>query len=160
MPRRSHLAVVRSGGVFVTILVAGALMMGCSPAAAPSLTAVPSLPAASQLASAAAIVLERTGPIGCDSIGIDYTSATIRIDPASDPAVWAETNTGKKLTVKWTAGFGATDGAAPVIRGPQGEEVARDGTKVEASAASNLALAGYFVCFGPDAMSVLETPPQ
>ena len=160
MPRRSRLAVARSGGVLIATFVAGVVMLGCSPAAAPSLS-VPSVPAVpSQLASAAAIVLQRTGPIVCDTIGIDYKSATIKVDPASDPDVWAETDTGKKIAVNWTAGFTATDGATVVIRGPKGEEVARDGTRIDVPAGAYPRLVGYFVCLGPDAVWVLETDPQ
>jgi hypothetical protein len=115
---------------------------------------------ASAAASGSAIELQRTGPIGCDSIGIDYTSATIRVDAASDPDVWAETNTGQKLAVKWTNGFTAAGGSPPRINGPKGEEVARDGTKIDVPAAANPRLAGYFVCLAPDALFVLETDPQ
>jgi hypothetical protein len=105
-------------------------------------------------------VLDRTPPIGCDSIGVDYTSATIRIDAASDPDVWAETEAAKKLAVKWTDGFSATNGSPPAIVGPKGEEVARDGTKIDVPAAAYPRLAGYFVCLGTDAIYILETDPQ
>ena len=105
-------------------------------------------------------MLARTGPIGCDTIGVDYTSATIKIDAASDPDVWAETEAGKKLTIAWTDGFTATDATPPVINGPKGEEVARDGTKISLPADANPRLAGYFVCLGPDAIYILETDPQ
>ena len=137
------------------------LVLGCSPAAAPSASSAP-LPstAASPGASAAGIVLQRTGPIGCDSIGIDYTSATIRIDAASDPDVWAETEAGKKLAVNWTDGFSAREGPPPVIVGPKGEEVAKDGTRIDVPAAAYPRLVGYFVCLGTDAIYVLETDPQ
>ena len=105
-------------------------------------------------------MLARTGPIGCDAIGVDYTSATIKIDAASDPDVWAETDAGKKLTIAWTDGFTATDATPPVINGPKGEEVARDGTSIGVPADANPRVAGYFVCLGPDAIYVLETDPQ
>ena len=105
-------------------------------------------------------MLTRTGPVGCDAIGVDYKSATIKIDAASDPDVWAETDTGKKIAVKWTDGFAATDGTPPVIKGPKGEEVARDGTKIDVPANANPRLAGYFVCLETDALDVLETDPQ
>jgi hypothetical protein len=146
----------------IAIVVAGALILGCSPAAAPQLSAVSSQLASAvpSPASAAAIVLQRTGQIGCDTIGIDYKSATIKIDPASDPDVWAETDTGKKIAVNWTAGFIATDGAAPVIKGPKGEEVARHGTKIDVPAAAYPRLVGYLVCLGPEALYILETDPQ
>ena len=137
------------------------MVLACSPAAAPSTSSAPSpSTAASPGASSSGIVLQRTGPIGCDSIGIDYTSATIRIDPASDPDVWAETETGKKLAVNWTDGFTAQDGPPPVILGPKGEEVAKDGTRIDVPAAAYPRLAGYFVCLEVGAIDVLETDPQ
>ena len=105
-------------------------------------------------------MLTRTGPIGCDAIGVDYKSATIKIDAAADPDVWAETDAGKKLAVSWTDGFTATDASPPVIKGPKGVEVARNGTKIDVPAAANPRLAGYFVCLGPEALSVPETDPQ
>lgn len=142
-------------------LVLGAVLLGCGPtASSTSSVAPPASVGASPVASGAGIVLHRNGPIGCDAIGVDYTSATIRIDADSDPDVWAETDTAKKLAVKWTDGFHAIDGSAPAILGPKGEEVARDGTKVDAPAAAYPRLAGYFVCPAPDALYILETDPQ
>jgi hypothetical protein len=167
---RRTIAMTYSSRTLISVLALGALVLGCSPAAAPSVspggassqpaTAAPSQPASaapSALASASGIILQRTGPIACDSIGVDYTSATIRIDAASDPDVWAEANTGKKLAVKWTDGFTATDGPPPVINGPKGEEVARDGTVIVVPADSYPRLVGYFVCLSPDTLWVLET---
>jgi hypothetical protein len=138
----------------------GVLVLGCGPStsSSPSTSAVAPSGAT---ASGSGIVLQRTGPIGCDTIGIDYTSATIKIDAAADPDLWAETEAGKKLAVNWTDGFTAADGPPPVIRGPKGEEVARDGTTIDVPAdGSYPRLAGYFVCLGTDALSVLETDPQ
>src|SRR6478735_6975820 len=142
--------------------ILGAFVLGCGPAASaspattapPAATAAPSeLPstAPSPASSSGGIVLTRTGAIGCDAIGVDYKSATIKIDAAADPDVWAETDAGKKLAVSWTDGFTATDASPPVIKGPKGEEVARDGTTITVPAAANPRLAGYFVCLGPDA---------
>jgi len=149
------------------IVVLGVLAVACSPAASSAPSAASSqLPsvAPSQPASAgpsgAGIVLARTGPIGCDAIGVDYTSATIKIDAASDPDVWAETDAGKKVTIAWTDGFTATDATPPVINGPKGEEVARDGTTIVVPADAYPRVAGYFVCLGPDAIYVLEADPQ
>ena len=156
MPRRHRYAGARSGGAVVSFLVVGALIVGCGPAAAPSV----SLAVPSSVASAAGIVLQRTQQNGCDTIGIDYKSATIRIDPSFDPDVWAETDTGKRITVNWTAGFNATDGTPPVIKGPKGEEVARDGTRIDVPDGAYPKLVGYFVCLGPDALYIMETDPQ
>jgi len=144
------------GGVLL-----GAALLGCGPTVSTSPSAAPaSSTQASAVVSAGAIVLDRTPPIACDSIGVDYTSATIRIDATSDPNVWAETETAKKLVVKWTQGFSATNGSTPVITGPKGEEVARDGTRIDVPAGAYPRLAGYFVCLAPDALSVLEADPQ
>ena len=98
---------------------------------------------------------------GCDTIGIDYKVAIIRIDATADPDVWAETDTGKKLAVNWTDGFTATDANPPVITGPKGEEVARDGTRIDVpDGCCYPKLVGYFVCLGPDALYILETDQQ
>ena len=144
------------GGVLL-----GAVLLGCGSSASPSLSVAPApSAAASPAGSAGGIVLDRTPPIGCDSIGIDYKSANIRIDAASDPDVWAETDTGKKLSVKWTEGFTATDGDAPVIKGPKGEEVARDGTVIVVPPGAYPRQVGYFVCLAPDTLYILETDPR
>ena len=112
---------------FLITVVLGVLVVACSPAASSAPSAASSqLPSAapSQPASAgpsgAGIVLARTGPIGCDAIGVDYTSATIKIDAASDPDVWAETDAGKKLTIAWTDGFTATDATPACHQRPEG----------------------------------------
>ena len=87
-------------------LLLGAVLLGCGSSASPSPSvAPPSAAGGPPVASGTGIVLDRTPPIGCDAVGVDYTSATIRIDPASDPDVWAETEAAKKLAVKWTDGF-------------------------------------------------------
>ena len=139
----------------------GAVLLGCGSSASPSPSVAPqSSVAASAAASGAGIVLDRTPAIGCDAVGVDYKSATIRIDPASDPDVWAETEAAKKLAVKWTDGFSTTNGSPPTIIGPKGEEVARDGTKIDVPSGAYPRLAGYFVCLAPDALSILETDPQ
>jgi hypothetical protein len=151
------MADTRAVRALIVVVILSALVSACGPAAAPS----PSQSAASSpLASASAIVLQRTESTGCDTIGVDYKSATIKIDAASDPDVWAETDTGKKLAVNWTAGFSATDGTPPVIRGPKGEEVAHDGTVIDVPDGAYPRLVGYFVCLAPDALYVLETDPQ
>ena len=152
-----------------------------SVAPTPSVAPSPSAPAASP----AAIVLQRAPTnLGCDSIAPGYRSATIHVDPESDivlevnnPAydgtkdkvdvdVWAEVDAaggvepqvvGTRLAVYWTAGFNATDGATPVIRGPRGEEVARDGTRIDGEFTK---LTGYFTCLSRNALYVLEIAPQ
>ncbi len=151
-------------GALIAGLLVGALVLGCNSTASPSPTVGPTGPSSAAAPTAAGsgtgIVLARTGPIGCDAVGVDYTSATIKIDAASDPDVWAETDAGKKLALKWTDGFSAKDGSPPVITGPKGEEVARDGTRIDVPSDASPRLAGYFVCLGTDTISVLETDPQ
>jgi hypothetical protein len=156
------MTMTRFSRILIGVLALGALLLGCgSSASTPPSVASPSAAGGPPVASGGTgIVLDRTPPIGCDAVGVDYTSATIRIDPASDPDVWAETDAAKKLTVKWTDGFKATDGSTPTIVGPKGEEVAHDGTKVDVPAAAYPRLAGYFVCLGTDAIYVLEADPQ
>jgi hypothetical protein len=144
------------GGVLL-----GTVLLGCGSSASPSpsVASAPSV-AISPAGPPGAFVLDRTPPIGCDAIGVDYRSATIRIDPASEPDVWAQTDGGKKLAVKWTNGFSASNFSPLAIFGPKGEEVAHDGTKIDVPAAAYPRLAGYFVCLAPDALYVLETDPQ
>ena len=145
----------------VSIALSGVVALACGPSASSSPSASAVAPSSAASASGGGIVLQRTGPIGCDTIGVDYTSATIQIDAASEPDVWAETDAGKKLSVSWTDGFIPTDADAPVIHGPKGEEVARDGTKIDVPADGTYPrLGGYFVCLGPDALYILETDPQ
>lgn len=132
---------------------------------APSPAAVPS-PSAGASASASApgtsvIVLQRApGNIGCDSIGIDYDIATIHIDAGSEPSVWAVTRTGKRLAIYWTDGFSATGSEPPVIRGPQGQEMARDGTMIDIKHWQSYAPWNeYSLCPTPDKLYVLEYSP-
>ena len=54
-----------------------------------------------------------------------------RSTPRPIPMSGRRPNAGKKLAVSWTDGFTATDGSPPVDQGPKGEEVARDGTKID-----------------------------
>jgi len=149
---------VNRGVATLTVGLLGVFVLGCGPTASSSPSGgTPS----GGTAPGGTILLQRIGPIGCDSIGINYTSATIKVDAASDPDVWAETEAGKMLTVNWTDGFTATDGAPPVIHGPEGDEVARDGTKIDVPAdGSAPRLSGFYVCLGTDAINVLETDPQ
>ena len=157
----------------ISTVMLGAIVLGCGTSGAPSVASVapsvapPSAPpseAASAspgpAASEGVIKLERTGPVGCDSIGVDYTAVTINIDVSSEPDVWAGTDTAKKIAVKWTNGFTTTDQPEPTILGPKGEEVARDGTVINVPAGAYPRLAGYFVCLAPETIYVLETDPQ
>lgn len=137
-----------------------------SPAVSPSASAVsssspvvsPSAPAA----PAKAIVLQRApANVGCDSIGIDYDMATIRIDPAADIAVWAETRTGQRLATFWSAGFTATDGDPPVIRDPDGKVMAANGSGIDIRHwQSYEPWNRFFLCPGPASLYILEQAPR
>jgi len=63
---------------------------------------------------------------------------------------------GTRLAVYWTAGFTATSGDTPVVRGPRGEEVARDGTRIDQEFTKRT---GYFTCGSRDSIYVLEYAP-
>jgi hypothetical protein len=134
-----------------SLLIAFALVgcAGSAPGASPS-AATP---------SPRTIELQRAPEnLGCDAIGVDYSSATINIDVAAAPQVWAETDLGARLMVHWSAGFQGGDASDPVVRGPDGQVVAKDGDVITIQGAGS-GLAGYFGCPGPDALYILEQPP-
>jgi hypothetical protein len=60
---------------------------------------------------------------------------------------------GTRLAVYWPAAFTAMGGDTPVIRGSRGEEVARDGTRIDQEFTKRT---GYFTCGSRDALFVLE----
>jgi hypothetical protein len=113
------------------------------------------------LASGTAIVLhEVPANLGCDTIGIDYTSMTFRIDPAAAEQVAAVTDTGVTLATYWSAGFTAGADAERVVRDPAGEVVVTDGDVLQVPPAAYPRLGGYFVCLGPDKLYVLLADPS
>lgn len=131
---------------------------GTSPGTSPSQTAEPS---ASPSASGTGIVLhEAPANLGCDTIGIDYTSVTFRIDPAAAEQVAAVTDTGVTLTTYWSAGFQPGSDAERVIRDPAGKVVVSHGEVLLVPPAAYPRLAGYFVCLGPDKLYVLLADPS
>ena len=131
---------------------------GTSPGTSPSQTAEPS---ASPSASGTAIVLhEAPANLGCDTIGIDYTSVTFRIDPAAAEQVAAVTDTGVTLTTYWSVGFQPASDAERVIRDPAGKVVVSHGEVLLVPPAAYPRLAGYFVCLAPDKLYVLLADPS
>lgn len=153
---------------------------GSSVAPTPSVDVSPSASAA----GTSGIVLQRAPTnLGCDAIDPGFRSATIHIDPESDIEleIWTSPGSGAKeptavdvwaepeyipgffdpgtipptrIAVYWSAGFNATDGDTPVIRGPRDEEVARDGTKIDTEFTSRT---GYFFC---GSLYILEDRPE
>ncbi len=134
------------------------LCLSLAACSSPGQTAEPS---ASSAASGTAIVLhEAPANLGCDTIGIDYTSVTFRIDPAAAEQVVAVTNTGVTLATFWSAGFTAGADAERVIRDPAGKVVVSHGEVLLVPPAAYPRLAGYFVCLGPDKLYVLLADPS
>ncbi|HET9757955.1 MAG TPA: hypothetical protein VFP66_15735 [Candidatus Limnocylindrales bacterium] len=124
----------------------------------PSQTAEPS---ASPSAAETAIVLhEAPANLGCDTIGIDYTSMTFRIDPTAAEQVSAVTDTGVTLTTYWSVGFQPGSDAERVIRDPAGKVVVSHDEVLLVPPAAYPRLAGYFVCLAPDKLYVLLADPS
>jgi hypothetical protein len=63
---------------------------------------------------------------------------------------------GTRLAVYWPAAFTAMGGDTPVIRGSRGEEVARDGTRIDQEFTKRT---GYFTCGSRDAVNVTDYAP-
>ena len=122
---------------------------------APSPTTTPSS------SSATTVVLhEAPANLGCDTIGIDYTSVTFRIDAAAAEQVAAVTNTGVTLITYWSVGFQPGSDAERLIRDPAGKVVVSHGEVLLVPPAAYPRLAGYFVCLGPDKVYVLLADPS
>jgi hypothetical protein len=98
------------------------------------------------------------GEIGCDTIGIPYRSFMIRIDPGALVQVWAQADAGHDLFIFWEPTVTGGDESDPVVRGPNGEVVARDGDVIRVGDQLG-ALGGYAYCAGPDAISVYDQRP-
>jgi hypothetical protein len=145
----------RLRGSLGAVALVSVVAVAASCASAPASSATPSAGASAETS----ILLQRMADnTGCDAIGVDYRKITIRIDPSAEIHVWAETDKGTQLAIRWADGFTA-EGTPPVIRGPKGEEVARDGTVLEIPGDAYPRLAGYFVCPGTNSILVYaETP--
>jgi hypothetical protein len=117
--------------------------------------------AAPTSASSAATVALRQAPdgLGCDTIGIPYTSTTFHIDAAAVDPVTATTNQGVSLRTFWSAGFVGGSADDPVVRDPGGQVVAADGDVLEIPQGAFPRLKGYFVCPSPDALYILLRDP-
>jgi hypothetical protein len=122
---------------------------------------VPASEAPSASASSGTIALRPAPPnLGCDTIGIPYTSVTFHIDAAAADPVTATTDQGISLRTFWSAGFvgGAADD--PVVRDPGGQVVAADGDVLDIPQGAYPRLKGYFVCPSTDALYVLLQDPS
>jgi hypothetical protein len=129
--------------------------------AIPAATADASIAAAAS--SSVAIVLHETpADLGCDSIGVDYTSMTFQIDQGAPEPVSALTDTGVSLVTYWPAEFSAARtadnpfGPEFFIRDSAGVSVATDGDTLKAGET----LHGYYVCLSPSKLYVMLVAPS
>jgi hypothetical protein len=122
----------------------------------------PSLPATASTTTQATTIVLREAPanMGCDTIGIDYTSMTFHIDPTATEQVSAVTDTGVTLVTYWAAGFQPGAGTERVVRDAAGQVVVADGEVLQVPPAAYPRLHGYFVCLAPDKLYVLLTDPS
>ena len=144
------------------LLVSVALVACASPGtSAPTPSPVPSAVPSPSAAPSTSIGLHRVaGDMGCDTIGIDYTSLTFHIDPAAEDQVTALTNKAVTLKTYWSNGFQPGSDSERVIRDASGQVVVRDGDPLLIPAAAYPRLAGHFVCLAPDAIYVLDADPS
>jgi hypothetical protein len=135
-------------------MLAAAIVGGCG-GTTPSVSSVPSAPS-----STATIGLRPAPPnLGCDTIGIPYTSATFHIDAEAADPVTALTNEGASLKTFWSAGFVGGSADDPVVRDPGGQVVASDGDVLDIPQGAFPRLKGYFVCPSLDALYILLQDP-
>jgi hypothetical protein len=106
--------------------------------------------------ASAAGSLDRTEPIGCDTIGVDYKSATIKIDGVRS-RVWAETDTAKKLAVM-DGGLPAGDSGAR-HRGRRAKRSPATGRR-STSRRTAIQAGRVLRVLGTDALYILEADPQ
>ena len=117
-------------------------------------------PAAPSTSAAAGMPLRVVqGDSGCDTIGIDYTSATFQIDPTAADPVTALTDKGVSLRTFWSPGFVGGPPDDPVVRDPAGQVVAADGDVIPVPDGAYPRLKGYFVCLAPDALYIYLADP-
>jgi hypothetical protein len=142
----------------VTWLILCMSLVACT-SGAPSPTA--DVPSGTSAPSATTVVLhEAPANLGCDAIGIDYTSMTFHIDPAAAEQVSAETDTGVTLVTYWAAGFQPGSDTERVVRDPAGETVVTDGDVLRVPPAAYPRLGGYFVCLAPDKLYIMLADPS
>jgi hypothetical protein len=151
----------------VTSLILCMSLVACTSGAptqsadAPAGTSAPSGTSAPPVSSATTVVLhEAPANLGCDAIGIDYTSMTFHIDPAAAEQVSAETDTGVTLVTYWAAGFEPGSDTERLVRDPAGKTVVTDGDVLQVPPAAYPRLGGYFVCLAPDKLYVLLADPS
>jgi hypothetical protein len=133
---------------FALVVLLGALVAACAAPAAPSQSAAAGMP-----------LRVAPGDVGCDTIGISYTSARFVIDPTAADPVTAVSDKGRALRTFWAAEFVGGPPDDPVVRDGGGQVVARHGDVLEIPADGFPELHGHFVCPSEDALYIFNVPP-
>lgn len=102
----------------------------------------------------------RSADIACDSIGWPddvepFRTLTFRIDSEAAEHVSVVSDTGVELETLWVPGFEPGPPTELVVRGPDGQVVARDGEVLQLTPGINPTLHGYPVCLTPPTMTVM-----
>ena len=142
-----------------TASVGATASAGSSASVGPTTSAGPS---PSELPGGGRIVLDRApAGLACDAIGVEYRSVTFFIDPATQPQVWAVTDKGGKLSVRWGPSFVGGPAADPSVLDATGAVVARPREVLVIPQGAWPNLHGHFACPSPTALYILdEAPPQ
>ncbi len=144
---------MRQGALAVVALV----VLACSSQPQPS-QPQPSQPQPSQPAvtgsAGATLPLRVNQSDGCDTIQVQYRTATFRIDPAAADPVTAITDQGASLQTFWASGFEGGSAGDPVVRDPDGQVVAADGEVLTIPVGAFPILHGHWVCPSEDALYV------
>ena len=142
-----------------TLFVVACLVLSActgSSSSSPTASASPKPTTVAAAPSSAVIVLHETPDnLGCDSIGIDYTTMTFHIDVAAAEQVSAMTDTGVSLVTYWPAGFKADTAGERVVRDTAGQVVATDGEVLRVGRP----LHGYGVCPSTSKLHVMLPGP-
>ena len=130
----------------------------CSGGSTPAPTATPG---SSPTAAPGALVLDRAPDnLGCDAIGVEYSSVTFHLDPSASPQVWAVTNKGGPLRVRWDSTFSGGTASDPSVLDAVGTVVVRDGDTLSILDREWPELRGYFVCAAPNELFILSHAPD
>jgi hypothetical protein len=140
--------------------LAGVFAIALGACSNPASQAPSATPGSSPTPGTAVLELDRAPDnLGCDTIGVDYRSVTFHIDPSADPQIWAVTNTGGSLGVRWDSTFEAGTDADPTVVDAEGETVLSDGDTLEIPEGAFPELKGHFVCPGTTELFILDAAP-
>ena len=141
--------------------LAGVFAIALGACSNPASQAPSATPGSSPTPGTAVLELERAPDnLGCDTIGVDYRSVTFHIDPSADPQIWAVTDTGSSLLVRWDSTFEPGTGAEPTVVDAEGETVLSEGDTLDIPEGAFPELEGHFVCTGTTELIVLDEAPS